>query len=182
MAHNKHAVEQPIHFTVSSCSSCTNEAGLLALGSTLPEHEVLDGWKSGPKELFPQELVLDLDPGTMALSSVHILSHETLIPSQIDVIVDGKFLVSLQFCSRSAKGGVSVREQKIVKLRPLAAGDTQHRAAGIGRVRLVVRGVHADPALNPLSQVQLVQVTLTGLSKHYHAHHHAHKTKEEKRK
>ena len=171
------AAEQPIHFTVSSCSSCANETGLLALGSALPEHEVLDGWKSGPKELFPQELVLDLDPGTLELTSLHILSHESLIPSQIDVIVDGKFLVSLPFCSVAAKGGVNVREQKIVKLRRLDVAGME-RAAGIGRVRLVVRGVHEDPSSNPLSQVQLIQVTLTGLTKHHHAHHHhTHNTK-----
>ena len=174
--HVKQTPEQPIHFTVSSCSSCANEAGLLALGSSLPEHEVLDGWKSGPRELFPQELVLDLDPGTLQLLSMRILSHETLIPTKIDVVVDGKFLLSLPFSSRSARGGANVREQKIVKLRKLMEVGSSAEAdrSNVRRVRLVIHGAHADADMNPFSQVQLPQIVFTGISRHHHYHHHHH--------
>ena len=155
-----------LRFGIHSCggSSTSHPAAHLEQQPVSPVDMVLknEGWQSPPYCTYPLEIVLEVPPSASGapcrLSQLHILAHETKIPSRVWIFVGNVVNQRIEYTklgytslANNRDQAFAVREYKTVYLK-----DVQARF-----VRLAVAEPHENQH-NPTRQTGIVAINIMG--------------------
>jgi hypothetical protein len=142
----------PLKFT-AACSDGSNPSALENYC------EDGDGWVSAKGATFPQTLTLKLnDKNNAPIHSLEILSHESFVPSKVDIDHGIGNATTFEECSVSHLGYITFnksdgqsRELKAIPLEGKVSADY---------IRFTFHGCHEAPQLNPTNQVGICAIRI----------------------
>ncbi|KAL7454266.1 hypothetical protein ACHAWC_005892 [Mediolabrus comicus] len=139
----------PLKFT-AACSDGSNPS---ALENYCEDGE---GWVSAKGATFPQTLtlkILNADKNNAPIHSLEILSHESLVPSKVDIDLGIGNATTFEECSISHLGYITFNKSdgQSRELKSIPLGDY---------IRFTFHGCHEAPQQNPHNQVGICAIQI----------------------